>query len=77
MRQQHGQQQYQIHDTTILGGWALSSQCKKKPQTIQVLQATDQQTRSPVSAKKELNIEMCVSGRRQFQYLAIINIRGA
>ena len=40
-------------------------------------QATDQQTRSPVSAKKELNIEMCVSGRRQFQYLAIINIRGA
>ena len=39
-------------------------------------QATDQQTMSPVSAKKELNIEMCVSGRRKYQYLAIISIRG-
>ena len=78
-------QQDQIHDTTVLGGWAGTVHCHynaRKTQTIQQCyqqtdQATDQQTMSPVSAKKELNIEKCVSGRRKYQYLAIISIRGA
>ena len=85
MRQHQGQQQDQIHDTSVLGGWAGTVHCHynakikhKQFKCYKLMdQATDQQTRSPVSAKKELNIEMCVSGRRQFQYLAIINIRGA
>ena len=78
MRQQQGQQQDQIHDTTVLGGWTLSLQWKKNHKQFKCYkptdQATDQQTRSPVSAKKELNIQMCVSGRRKFQYLAIISV---
>ena len=66
MRQQQGQQQDQIHDTTVLGGWAGTVHCRynaRKTQTIQQCY--------------ELNIEMCVSGRRKYQYLAIISIRGA
>ena len=85
MRQQQGQQQDQIHDTTILDGWGGTVHChynaKKNTQTIQQCyksteQVTDQQIMSPVSAKKKLIIEMCVSGGRKYQYLAIISIRG-
>ena len=59
-------QQYQIHDTTVLDGWAGTVYCHynaRKTQTIQQCY--------------ELNIEMCVSRRRKYQYLAIISIRGA
>ena len=61
---------------------SLSLQCKKK-KPKQFNSVTNRRTErltnrlSPVSAQKELNIEICVSGGRKFQYLAIIRIRGA
>ena len=50
MRQQQGQQQDQIHDITVLDGWAGTHHCHYNAKKN--YQATDQQTMSPVSQKK-------------------------